>query len=182
MRTLIAPHDAIGLQYLTHWNEVLELLAAYDVPQERIIIQPDLARTWDYYTGLVFELRTDNGIHLGGGGRYDELAKLIGGMRDIPAVGFAYYLDELLMVNGHQATLPSALGLEIAPNTRMVGAKWAHLLRQHGFRVALLPSITQGTSDIKRVLTAVSDGTIVLGNAQFSTDQIDELITELNAQ
>lgn len=182
MRALIAPNDTVALQYLNHWNEVLELLEMYDIAQEHIIVQPDLARTWDYYTGIVFELRAEDGNQLGGGGRYDELAKLIGGTRAIPAVGFAYYLDELLLLEEHHSNPLSPLGLEIAPDTRSVGAKWAQRLRQHGFQITLLPSVDRGTSAIPRTLIAMPDGTIAMDDTRFSIDELDKLITELNAQ
>ena len=53
-----------------------------------------------YYTGMVFELRADVGPHadmkLGSGGRYDSLAYALGSREDIPALGFALNLDEIL--------------------------------------------------------------------------------------
>ena len=53
-----------------------------------------------YYTGMVFELRADLGqrtdMKLGSGGRYDSLAYALGASNDIPALGFALNLDEIL--------------------------------------------------------------------------------------
>src|SRR5690606_24724247 len=66
LQSLISPDDAVGQRHLAHWAEVLELVKVYDVPVERILIQPDLARSWDYYTGIVFEMHTGDGQHLGG--------------------------------------------------------------------------------------------------------------------
>ena len=49
-------------------------------------------RGLDYYTRTVFEVQVDNGMGsqnaIGGGGRYDKLAKEVGG-RDVPGLGFA---------------------------------------------------------------------------------------------
>ena len=42
----------------------------------------------------MFQILAD-GEHVGGGGRYDDLIPLMGG-RDIPASGFALYLDRLM--------------------------------------------------------------------------------------
>lgn len=51
-----------------------------------------LVRGLDYYTRTVFEVQVDNGMGsqnaIGGGGRYDKLAKEVGG-RDVPGLGFA---------------------------------------------------------------------------------------------
>ncbi len=48
---------------------------------------------FEYYTGLCFKLRAGN-TKICSGGRYDNLVKLVSG-KDIPACGFAFYLDEL---------------------------------------------------------------------------------------
>ncbi len=45
-----------------------------------------LARGLDYYTGLVFEIKLDNGPSVGGGGRFDKLISNYGGKKT-PAVG-----------------------------------------------------------------------------------------------
>ena len=52
-----------------------------------------IARGLDYYTDFVFELYSD-GIQLGGGGRYDELIKALGG-ESCPAVGVGLGIDRL---------------------------------------------------------------------------------------
>ncbi|HNV01329.1 MAG TPA: His/Gly/Thr/Pro-type tRNA ligase C-terminal domain-containing protein, partial [archaeon] len=45
-----------------------------------------LARGFEYYTGIVFEIKLDNGPSVGGGGRFDKLVSTYGG-QDTPAVG-----------------------------------------------------------------------------------------------
>ncbi len=49
---------------------------------------------FEYYTGVIFQLFAGE-EYIGGGGRYDALIPLMGG-RDIPASGFALYLDHLM--------------------------------------------------------------------------------------
>jgi histidyl-tRNA synthetase len=51
-------------------------------------------RGFEYYTGLIFQLFTEK-IKVGGGGRYNALIPLLGG-DNIPASGFALYLDPLM--------------------------------------------------------------------------------------
>jgi len=65
-----------------------------------IIVEPRLVRGLDYYTRTVFEAQTgrlgaQNAV--GGGGRYDNLVKMLGGP-DIPAIGFALGLERLIML------------------------------------------------------------------------------------
>lgn len=57
-------------------------------------------RSFEYYTGLCFQWLSD-GEKIGGGGRYDNLIPLMGG-KDIPARGFALYVDPIMKL------LPSA--------------------------------------------------------------------------
>ncbi len=59
----------------------------------KYIIDFTSVRGFEYYTGLCFKI-TAKGSKICSGGRYDNLVKLVGGV-DIPACGFAFYLDEL---------------------------------------------------------------------------------------
>jgi len=49
---------------------------------------------FEYYTGMIFQLFV-GGEKIGGGGRYDALIPAMGG-GDVPASGFALYLDSLM--------------------------------------------------------------------------------------
>jgi len=50
----------------------------------------------DYYTGFVFEVYgKQKNYPLVGGGRYDRLLTLLGSPQEIPAVGFAIWVDRL---------------------------------------------------------------------------------------
>ena len=49
---------------------------------------------FEYYTGMVFQLFVGE-EKIGGGGRYDSLIPAMGG-RDVPASGFALYVDRLM--------------------------------------------------------------------------------------
>ena len=52
------------------------------------------ARGFEYYTGVIFQLFAGE-EKIGGGGRYDALVPLMGG-GEVPASGFALYLDRLM--------------------------------------------------------------------------------------
>jgi len=71
--------------------------------------QIDIAsgRGFEYYTGVIFHLFMGE-EKIGGGGRYDDLVSLVGG-GDVPASGFALYLDPLMkMVSPEAPTKPGA--------------------------------------------------------------------------
>jgi histidyl-tRNA synthetase len=50
--------------------------------------------SFEYYTGIIFQLYSGR-EKIGGGGRYDDLIPAMGG-GDIPASGFALYIDRLM--------------------------------------------------------------------------------------
>jgi histidyl-tRNA synthetase len=69
------------------------------IPDSKIILDLGIARGFSYYTGTVFELVGKSGdkpVSFGGGGRYDELVRILGGDANIPALGFAYSLDTIV--------------------------------------------------------------------------------------
>lgn len=88
--------DSAAQPILARWRDVISELQKAGIAPEQLSIRPALARDWEYYTGIVFELKAADDRHLGGGGRYDELVRLVGGSHDTPAVGFVYYADALM--------------------------------------------------------------------------------------
>jgi len=67
------------------------------VEKEKLFFHPGLARGLDYYTGFIFEVKIDeySGGSVGGGGRYDNLIKIISGL-DVPAVGLGIGFDRTI--------------------------------------------------------------------------------------
>jgi len=80
-----------------HFKEVLEFLDEMGLPYR---LNPYLVRGLDYYTKTVFEIADDatDGKALGslvGGGRYDNLVKILSG-REVPAVGASAGLERII--------------------------------------------------------------------------------------
>jgi histidyl-tRNA synthetase len=80
-----------------HFKQVLEFLDELELPYT---LNPYLVRGLDYYTKTVFEIveTTEDGKGLGtliGGGRYDNLAKMLGG-RDTPGCGSAAGVERII--------------------------------------------------------------------------------------
>ena len=79
-------------------------------------------RGFEYYTGLCFKI-TAGGTRVCSGGRYDNLIGLVGG-RDIPACGFAFYLDTVtamvkpLSLQKAEKTVSVKAGRGSAPEVR----------------------------------------------------------------
>ena len=99
-------HDFPELQQsLDNFVSVVEMLEAIGI-NYRIDIAS--GRGFEYYTGIIYQLMA-GGQHIGGGGRYDALIPLMGG-NDVPASGFALYLDRLMeMVKQEPAAGPDSI-------------------------------------------------------------------------
>jgi len=171
--------DAEAGRMLAEWREIILQLRAYGIPLEQVVIQPDLARTWDYYTGVVFELRTTNGLQIGGGGRYDELARLIGGEQNIPAVGFAYYVDSLLTILP-QTSINHKTPVYIRPinGNNSFAVRWADQLRANGLSIVMA---TGDTSPVDSLLLYVeNNGDLRFNQQTYTPDQLASIITAIN--
>ena len=92
-----APLDAIGGAAAAHFDGVRAGLERRDIPYE---ISPRLVRGLDYYNRTVFEYvsagYTAAQEALGGGGRYDPLAEMLGGPA-VAAVGLAMGVDRIVL-------------------------------------------------------------------------------------
>ena len=93
---------------LDRLEELLGLLESCPEIHGKVTMDFGLARGLAYYNGIVFEVRhPDWAAPLGGGGRYDGLARALGSKSDVPALGFAYTLESLLaLVDQHHGRDP----------------------------------------------------------------------------
>jgi ATP phosphoribosyltransferase regulatory subunit len=74
-------------------------LAARGIDLKRVRFSTGFGRGLDYYTGVVFELHDPSGNVTGeivAGGRYDGLFPRLGAAQQVPAVGFAAWVDGLV--------------------------------------------------------------------------------------
>jgi histidyl-tRNA synthetase len=167
VEAMTAPDDEEARRVLAGWREVIALLDAYGIPASRVTIQPALARNWDYYTGIVFELWSGSGQHVGGGGRYDELTRLIGGENAVPAVGFAYYVDQLVAALPQvPVEAPASIRISAPAENLPAAIRWAQKLRALGKTVVLFEN---GPAD--NDYTIQSDGTLRRGSETYATPE-----------
>ena len=77
-------------------EQVIEFMPGELVESGTMMLDFGLVRGLAYYNGIVFEVSHPRWkAPLGGGGRYDGLARDLGGNTTLPALGFAYNLDAL---------------------------------------------------------------------------------------
>src|SRR3990167_1792900 len=88
--------DNLSANTKGEWEKLKEALDILDV---KYVIAPHLVRGLDYYNKTVFEFVS---LELGAqnafcaGGRYDQLALIIGGKKDEPSIGAAIGIERLL--------------------------------------------------------------------------------------
>ncbi len=103
--------DDYQQQAATNLKQLVELLQAtagpsgYPPEALPIVLDLSLIRTFNYYTGIVFEVVSDPASGqqvLGQGGRYDELLGVYHPQGEsVPGIGFSFEIERL-----HQALLP----------------------------------------------------------------------------
>ena len=119
---------------------VLKKLDTLGVSKTSIQFSPTLARGLDYYTGLIFEVKsgTYESGSLGAGGRYDDLIGIFSGSK-IPAVGFSFGIDRIIEAMDGQNLFPDDLGgtKVLVTNTSGRAAQIANELREKNINAQL---------------------------------------------
>ena len=95
-REIISNAPTINKYINTHSNENFEsLLRLLDNSQINYEIDYSLVRGLDYYNDLTFEFHTEESVVVGGGGRYDNLAKILS-IGDFNGVGVAFGVERIM--------------------------------------------------------------------------------------
>ena len=95
-REIISNAPTINEYINTHSKENFEsLLRLLDNSQINYEIDYSLVRGLDYYNDLTFEFHTDESVVVGGGGRYDNLAKILS-IGDFNGVGVAFGVERIM--------------------------------------------------------------------------------------
>ena len=102
-------------QIVAGLKSTLDTLAAAGFPFERTRLDFSFAPGIAYYTGLVFEVHVQGAsgpVTVGGGGRYDDLVRALGGQEDVPALGFAFTVERLMAASGSVMSAAAATDSE----------------------------------------------------------------------
>lgn len=114
---------------LDNLREILRHLEAHDALRA-VILDLGLTGRHEYYTGAVYEAYASGlGFTIANGGRYDNLLRRFG--LEMPATGFAIYLERLLSVLPEEASPP----LLVLVGGDVDGVRAATQLRRDGLPV-----------------------------------------------
>jgi ATP phosphoribosyltransferase regulatory subunit len=117
---------------LENLREILRHLEAHGA-LGAVILDLGLSGRHEYYTGAVYEAYAAGlGFTVANGGRYDNLLRRFG--KELPATGFAIYLERLLSVLPEEGSQPLLVlvggdvsGIEAAARLRRLGVPVLHL-------------------------------------------------------
>lgn len=137
-------------------ESILQNAVSLGVPKSQLIFTPTLARGLDYYTGMIFEPRVPeySAGSLGGGGRYDNLIKQLGG-NDTPAVGIAFGFDRMVEAAMQLQLIPasvqsaSVLVIVFDESTQSSSLVTAMKLRAAGIATEVFPAIDKLDKQLK---------------------------------
>jgi histidyl-tRNA synthetase len=139
------------------FDEVKRLL---DAAGTEYTLNPYLVRGLDYYTRTVFEIQHEaiGGAQnsLGGGGRYDGLAKAIG-YADTPAVGFAGGIDRVVLMmakEGEQVIAAPPAQLLVLPANGALAVEAAAVAR--AARAAVSTAVDYSARSLKAKMRAAN--------------------------
>ncbi|RZK40819.1 MAG: histidine--tRNA ligase [Pedobacter sp.] len=110
LKTVLAS-SAVGLKGIEEIETVFEYLASLQSPDSvpSLVLDITLARGLNYYTGCIFEVKTNEVAmgSIGGGGRYDDLTGMFG-LKDLTGVGISFGADRIYDVLEELALFPSS--------------------------------------------------------------------------
>ncbi len=137
-------------------TKILEAAQALGVPKSALQFMPTLARGLDYYTGMIFEvILPDYQLgSFGGGGRYDNLIRELGGT-DTPAVGIAFGFDRMVEAAQALNLVPQAaqtahvLVTIFSEETITRSLNVASKLRLAGIATEVIPSVEKLDKQLK---------------------------------
>ncbi|MCX3264675.1 histidine--tRNA ligase [Pedobacter agri] len=141
-----------GLKGITEIEQVFEYvesLISYGLPlTAKLELDITLARGLNYYTGCIFEVKTNEVAmgSIGGGGRYDDLTGMFG-LKDLTGVGVSFGADRIYDVLEELNLFPAAaeVGTKVLiSNFDVAAEKYAlpilQQLRSAGISAELYPS------------------------------------------
>jgi histidyl-tRNA synthetase len=161
------PLDFLSGESAEHYEAVKRGLDQAGVPY---VENPLLVRGLDYYTRTVFEyVATDldaaqNAV--GGGGRYDQLAEVLGG-RHVPAVGFSLGIDRIVLALGDEVEPVPALDAFVVvadEERRDLAVGLVRQLRDGGLRVDMEPAARSVKAQFKAADRRQAHSAIVVGD------------------
>jgi len=178
-----------GLKGVAELEEVFGYLRAFgaeDVLEKTVEMDVALARGLNYYTGCIFEART-NEVEMGsigGGGRYDDLTGMFG-LKGLAGVGVSFgaeriydVLEELGLFPKSSSETTKLLIANFGPELERVTLPLLHRLRRNGTAAELYPTSAKlkkqmSYADGKQIPYVLLVGEEEVASGQFSLKDME---------
>lgn len=186
-----------------HFKEVLEYLEEMGIEYN---INKNLVRGLSYYSRTVFEIIEKNNteeeipLAIAGGGRYDYLAKELGGKKEVPAVGISIGVDRIVSSPWYKKLSPRIIKkpkiyfIQLGSEAKLKSLNIIEILRKAhipiaqslskdslGSQLSIAEKLKIPYSIIFGVKEAIDDSVIVrdMSNRSQDTVKINELLVYL---
>ncbi len=108
LKTILAS-SAIGLKGITELETIFTYLQSFTLNKATVELDITLARGLNYYTGAIFEVKTNEVAmgSIGGGGRYDDLTGMFG-LKGLTGAGISFGADRIYDVLEELNLFPTA--------------------------------------------------------------------------
>lgn len=158
-----------------HFAAVQRFLTAYEVPW---IGNALLVRGLDYYTRTVFEFTSEiDKSALGGGGRYDGLAEVLGG-EPTPGVGFGAGIERMILELKRQKIVPPAeerprvfvVYLGKTPELKAAAVEVTARLRHAGLKTEMSYGDRSAKAQMKQANGSGAAYAVIIGEDELAGD------------
>jgi len=159
---------------------VFAAIKSLGVPQSNYVFDPTMVRGLDYYTGTIFETYVEEPKigSITGGGRYDNLIKVLGGP-DIPATGTTLGLDrivdciiELNLLPNLPKTKVKVMVGNFGPDTLDQSLKLTSLLRQNNIPTIFYPDADKIGKQFKYASTKNIPFVALIGSNEIIKNEV----------
>jgi len=179
LRKVLAP-SAVGLKGCDELETVFNYLKSFALQNGKVELDITLARGLNYYTGAIFEVKT-NEVQMGsigGGGRYDDLTGMFG-LKDLTGVGISFGADRIYDVLEELNLFPQATN----QSTRVLicpfdseGESYAlpllQQLRSQGVNTELYPAGAKIKKQLDYANNKLIPYAIMIGSDEMQTGQL----------
>jgi len=167
----------IGLKGCDEIATVFNYIADCPLQTAKLELDITLARGLNYYTGAIFEVKTNEVAmgSIGGGGRYDDLTGMFG-LKDLTGVGISFGADRIYDVMEELNLFPA----ETNQTTKVLiccfdseGEKYAlpllHSLRRHSINTELYPAGAKIKKQMEYANNKAIPYTILIGSDEMQS-------------
>jgi histidyl-tRNA synthetase len=159
--------------------EIFSHAISLGVPESALVYSPTIARGLDYYTGMIFEIKTPTypAGSLGAGGRYDNLIQDLGGP-SIPAVGMAFGFDRTVEALRELGLLPATqaaaqvLVTYFDDTTLRTSLEATQALRAAGITVTVYPQADKLPKQLKYAEASHIPWVVMIGSDEQAAGKI----------